>query len=667
MLAAAFAQQASGPGDPVIRVTTTLVQVDALVTDSKGRPVSGLTREDFEVLQDGKPREIVAFQFVRAAARQEAAAPPVKARPGDAAPPPPPLQPVQPGQVQRTVAVVVDDLGISFQSMFYVRESLKKFIDRNVQPGDLVAILRTGGGMGAFQDFTTDKAMLGSIADRLRWNPMGRGGVSPFAAIEDPASDDAEAAGDAMQDQTDQYWGMGTLSSLRQVVAGLKEMPGRKSVVLFSEGIPIFAADDTQNQTTDSFRLMLESANRAGVSIYTIDPRGLQTAQFSAADRGNPSRARADGRTPMERRTDDLTRSQQSLRLVAADTGGLFFGNDNDISAGLARALDDQSEYYLIGYNPGPSMADKKFHKIEVRVRKPGLKVRSRNGFLGEEETKAPATPATAKTTMLSALMSPFRAGAVRTRLTCFFGADERGAVVQSALLIDGRDIGFSPAEGGKHKGRVDILVASFDATGAAADQTAQGYNITLDGEGLKKAREFGLTYVVRYKASKPGPYQVRVAVRDGASGKTGTAAQFLNIPDLAKGKLAMSGIMVMAPKADADPHPLSTPAARTFPRGREMSWLAQVYNPKAGQADEAKLESSVRVFRDGKPVMRTPFQTVNTKPLAGRRDIIAGGTMRLGSAMAPGEYVLQLVVRDNNAPKKASLISQWIDFRVAE
>src|SRR5262245_62885700 len=172
--------QSRAPKDEPVRISVTLVQVDAVVTDARGKQVTDLKPEDFEVLEDGRPQRITNFSYVSA----ETSLPePRLASPRDKLAPPLPPSPLRPDQVKRTVAVVVDDLGMSFESIAYARDALKKFVDQQIETGDLVAIIRSGAGIGALQQFTTDKRQLYAAIDRLRWNPMGSGGISPFQPI----------------------------------------------------------------------------------------------------------------------------------------------------------------------------------------------------------------------------------------------------------------------------------------------------------------------------------------------------------------------------------------------------------------------------------------------------------------------------------------------------
>src|SRR2546423_1334772 len=171
--------------EDVVRITSNLVQFDAVVTDKKGNPVTDLRPEEFEVYVNGRKQPVTNFSYISVEAGGPAAASPTPPpRPADkTAPPVPPAQ-LKPGQVRRTVALVVDDLGTSFESMYYVRRALKKFVDEQMQPGDLVAIMRTSAGMGALQQFTSDKNVLYHAIERVRWYPLGRSSVSAFAPME---------------------------------------------------------------------------------------------------------------------------------------------------------------------------------------------------------------------------------------------------------------------------------------------------------------------------------------------------------------------------------------------------------------------------------------------------------------------------------------------------
>src|SRR5437762_2305012 len=176
--------------DDVVRISVTLVQIDAVVTDQHGKQMTDLKAEDFELFEDNRRQQITNFSYVTAQPAGEASATP-STRTNPSAPPGPLMPPVRlrVDQVRRTIALVVDDLGMSFESISAVRDSLKKFVDEQMQPGDLVAIIRTGAGIGALQQFTADRRQLYAAIERIRWYPSGRSSIGAFAPIESQAPD----------------------------------------------------------------------------------------------------------------------------------------------------------------------------------------------------------------------------------------------------------------------------------------------------------------------------------------------------------------------------------------------------------------------------------------------------------------------------------------------
>src|SRR5262249_44866616 len=259
----------------VIRINVNLVQVDAVVTDNKGKAVTDLKAEDFEVLQDGKPQAITNFAFINVKESTSRGLPPrpvVQQRGGRATPlPPPPV--VRPQQTPRTGAIVVDDLGLSSDSIIRVRQSITKWVDTQMQPGDLVAVIRTSAGMGALQQFTADKRLLHSAIERVRFT-TGRVGLSSFAPIEGAAP-----AGSIdrtfFNQEIEQRYIVGSMGAIQYVVRGLRDLPGRKSLILFSESMRLTFLDGRSQLVEERLRRLSDEANRSSVVINAIDPRGV--------------------------------------------------------------------------------------------------------------------------------------------------------------------------------------------------------------------------------------------------------------------------------------------------------------------------------------------------------------------------------------------------------
>ena len=673
-LAVAFAQtpQPTAP-ETVIRINVNLVQVDAVVTDSSGKPVTDLKPEVFEVLQDGKRQQITNFSYI--STHDPAAAKPKPAATAKKSAPPVPPARIKPQDIRRTIALVVDDLGLSFDSMARVRGSLKKFVDTEMQPGDLVATIRTGAGIGALQQFTADKRMLYAAIDRVKFNAMGRVGVSSFAPL-----GGGEEMGAAAMEERNEIFSVGTLGAIRYVVNGLRELPGRKSVVLFSENLKLFNADGMSQRVMDEVRHLTDAANRSSVVIYSIDPRGLQVHSLTAADDTRGMNQRQLARVPIQRAAEEF-HSRDGMALLAQDTGGLFLYDRNDIDGMLREVIADSEGYYLIGYHPDASTFDPrtgqpKFHKVAVHVKRAGLHVRTRSGFFGNSDREVDPVPHTRQAEIAHALTSPFSTGKIHVRLTPLFTNGPKGSYLNTMLYIDGKDLEFTDEPDGWHKSVIDVVAVTFGDNGQPVDSSDRTYTIRVKNEAYDKARE-GLVYAVSHPIAKSGAYQMRVVVRDAGTEQVGSASQFIEAPDVSKGRLTLSSVIVkeqqQAGPATPD-HPegqvatnniLGSAAVRLFKKGDQIMYGYEILNAEVDGEHKPQLESQTRLFRDGQQVYEGK---VNPLAMNGQQDpkrLVAGGTMKLGTQIAPGDYVLQVTVTDKLAKEKYRTATQWMDFEV--
>jgi VWFA-related protein len=681
----------------VVRISVTLVQVDVTVTDDKGRQVTDLKPDDFEIYEDGRRQHITNFSYVTS----QSASAPVTA-PADksskTALPVPPVN-LRPDQVRRTIALVVDDLGLSFESTAYLRDSLKKFVNEQMQPGDLVAIIRTGAGMGALQQFTADKRQLYAAIERVKWNPLGRGGISAFAPIErspirgvTEVGMNAPRSSDSIEQLREDVFAVGTLGALNFVVRGLRALPGRKSVILFSDGFKLFYRDgagETNRRVLDSLRRLTDLANRASVVVYTVDARGLQTLGATAADASLDPR---EMEQKLEDRRNESFDTQDGLNYLAQQTGGFFVRNTNDLNRGINRVLEDQKGYYLLGYAPESSTfrAEKglyKFHKFSVKVKRAGLRVRTRTGFYGiaDEETRpVERTPAQQ---IMAALVSPFGSGDVHLKLTSIYGHDAKlGSFVRSMLHIDGKDLTLTEEEDGFRKGVVNIAAFTFGDNGRVIDQESRTYTLRVGEDDYRKILRQGFLYTILVPVKKPGAYQLRIAVRDAASERVGSANQFIEVPDISKNRLALSGVIARGndpskpnkPQVDQasastegavdDPDPQASASVRKLRPGMILDYAFFVYNAQLDRATaRPQLESQIILSRDGKPIFTGKALPVESGQQTDMKRIVAGGRIQLGTDMEPGEYVLQVIVTDKLAKAKYNAVTQWTDFEIVK
>ncbi len=699
------AQRPVRPGDDeTVRITTNLVQVDAVVTDKNGKPVTDLQASELQILEDGKAQAITNLSYVALDSRVAAKA----AEPVDRnAPSPPPVR-LRPDQVRRTMALVVDDLGLSFESAYYVRRALKKFLDQQMQPDDLVAIMRTSGGIGALQQFTTDKRQLYAAVEKVKWNPSGRGGISAIAPIQPPALPEsplpglatAEGGPTAAED-LDQFrediFAVGTLGTLNYIVRGLRELPGRKSVVLISDGFKMFNRSEPEgsNRVLTALRTLTDLANRASVVIYTIDARGLPTLGLTAADSTADMSAERIEQNLSNRRAD-FFESQSGLNYLALQTGGIAIRNNNDLNGGIKRVIDDQQGYYLVGYRPDEGTFDKvsgrrKYHKLNLKVTRPGkFNVRMRTGFYGvtDDDAKPALIAQTRSQQLIRAITSPFGSAGVHVRLTSLFANDSKfGSILRSIVHVNARDLTFTDQPDGWHQSVFDVLAITFGDNGTVVDQISRTQSMRVRGETYESILKNGFTYNVTVPVKKAGAYQLRMAVRDASSERVGSASQFVEVPDLKKNRLALSGIMMKgmpiqvyqraggaaaqndeSNDAIGQSDPNASPALRRFKQGLVMIYAIVIYNAQLDKASgKPKLKSQTRVFLEGKQVFtgsEIPFEVNEQLDL---KRLQVAGAIQLGTAMVPGEYVLQIVVTDALAKEKHRVASQWINFEIVK
>jgi VWFA-related protein len=697
---------AQSPGlapDTVIRINVNLVQVDAVVTDSKDKPVTNLRKEDFEILQDGKPQAITNFAFINAGPGGVSAigAPAPRAVTPAKGSVPPPAMTTRPASARRTIALVVDDLGLSFESIARIRSALKKFVDTEMQPGDLVAVIRTGAGMGSLQQFTSDPRLLYAAIDHVKYNALGRVGVSSFAPLQTVSDNDIDTT--SFDEQREQIFSAGTMGAINYVVEGLKELPGRKSVVLFSENMRMFFSDGVSQRVMDAVKRLTDAANRASVVIYSIDPRGLQTLSLTAADN-------TSGRTPQQisqvpqQRSQQMFDSQQGMFTLARETGGLFLRDTNDVEGALRKVVDDGNGYYLIGYHPDASTFDVKtgqprFHTVKVLVKRPGLTARSRTGFFGTSDREPAPVAHTRQAQIAHALTSPFSTGALHVRLTTLFSNGAKaGSFINAMLYIDTSELKFTGEPDDWHKAVIDIVALTFGDNGQAEDPSDKTYTLRLRGNAYRQALQQGLIYSIHHAVKKAGAYQMRVVLRDEESEEVGSASQFIEVPDLDKGRLALSGIVLKAevqqpqpnterpnterpnterPNTDQGPErqegrvtdvedTRGGPAVRIFRPGTAILYGYQILNAQGDAARKAELEVQTRLFHDGRQIYEgKPAPPPSEGPQDDPRRLIGAGRLKLGDRIAIGDYVLQVIVTDKLAKEKYRIATQSMDFEI--
>lgn len=388
------------PDAPVVRISVEIVQLDAVVTDRKGHHVTDLGPEDFVVYQDGTPQKISRFAFERVRDAQPGRAASTRITPTAGMP-----AAVAPHAQERTIVFVVDDTSLSAHSFVRTRLALRHAL-KALEPSDRVAIVAVGRGAPGLVPTTDRQANLAAVAG-LRRTPWTR---EELMAVPSPQDEFAYLQGVSRYDGGSfEDWNarlaLRSMAVIKRTIHSLQSQPGRKALILVSEGFsalnpvsrplvhdlywPLDRLYGDSDDLLGAWRRLGDFAARSGVVVYAVDPRGLVTAginaEASVPDANQPGRLA--NRTLSQHIA--LFHSQGTLQYLADETGGLALLDRNDLGGALTSVVDDLGGYYLIGYQPAQgTFAGSGFHDIKIKVKRPGLKVRTRKGFFAVTDTQ---------------------------------------------------------------------------------------------------------------------------------------------------------------------------------------------------------------------------------------------------------------------------------------
>lgn len=722
--------------DNVLRIETELVQIDMVVTDKQGKLVRDLQRENFELLEDGKKQPITHFA-VGTSAQPARWLTTERKRSSNGQTTDTTVTETLAG---RYIVLAVDDFHLATENLLTAKSTLIKFINEQMVAGDQVAVVTTSGNIGLFQQFTRERPVLQRAINRL--SVQNRSATSPFdiPRITDYQAElidrgDRDALEMAVQeilrleptDPNQQQQGGGggrsgqtgggngtqpdgaesparnraisqvqtrarmivaenasytrtTLTTLEKVIRSLTPLPGRKLIVLLSDGF--YLGGNSSSQIFD-MRRITDAATRAGVVIYSIDARGLATVMPGGdASEGrvlDPQFAGIQAR--MESATIEARRS--GLYALAADTGGKVFFDSNDLNLGLQRVLDDNETYYVLAYEPEVSRRDGRFHKIEVRiVNHPdsnGLKVRTRKGYFATEKTLADKRENDEKPKnrnsndlksqlpertvqlpnaekvkqMVAGLASLFPIRDIPVEMAVDFVNTQKGSFAVVNTHIDSSNLSFEQT-GNRYRTSVDLSGVIFDESGKPAASFGDKIALNLSRENFNQLVKNGFNYR-RLEPLKPGFYQARIAVREERTSNMGSAADWVEIPDLKDKKLTLSGILLSSGNQkvsdlqntsnESEYKPRPSSATRKFKSGGDMDFLVFAYNPKV-EKNSVDLIIQSQVFAGSKLIYASPPARMSLQPDADLQRVPYAARVSLDN-FDPGEYELRLMVID--------------------
>ena len=674
--------------DEVVRVYTELVQTDVMVFDKQGKFVKGLSKDNFELFIDGKPRTIEAFEQITAGSDEESQ---LAAARGAIT-----LNLKRPAPLDRgrIVFFYLDDLHMDLSGVTAAKKVIASFIEKEMGQNDQAAIASATGQIGFLQQLTNDRMILRTALDRVspRSFSLKDGERPPMTEYEallidrldrdvfdffvaetirqnpgmrsDTAAAIVRGRASAMLSQTARVT-QNTLLGLERLVQSAKSLPGRKIVFFLSNG---FLIENQRGDSLSKLRDVTKAAAKSGVVIYSMDTRGLVASlQDASTDRPFDPFARLSVSNHGE-----LAATQDGLNALAVDTGGKAIFNTNDLKQGLAPAIKETSTYYLLAWKPDAvSQKQGRFRNLEVKlVGHSDLTVRVRKGYfdldppaaVAKTSTKPPKVT-TALTKLRETLMAPYPERELPILVSAdYYDIADKGPLVSTAILMPGEFLLFGEQPDGKIQAVIDLSGVFYNDKGIY--QTSFLERIVTTAKDAEAGKNYHSDITFTYPARlPPGLYQVRVAARDDKSGKTGSAHAWIEIPDLSKKKLAMSSLLLgertqamMTNVSNPDDiGPVALSASHRFSRNSTLRFLLFAYNTAVSPTDhQPDAAVQVQVVRDDQPVVTTALRKITTEGVVDLARLPYAAEIPLNTLL-PGRYLLQVTVIDRVSKQSTS------------
>jgi VWFA-related protein len=668
------------------RTETNFVEVHAIVTDQKGAFVKDLTRADFDIYEDGRLQSPTVFSLVDVPVER-----PFTPRNATA-----PIEPDVRSTTRtfdgRIYILLLDDLHTNVTRTNNVRDVAKRFVDQYLGANDLAAVVFTSGRQESGQELTSSRRLLTAAIDRFQGQKLPSAGAEKLAIHVREAGNEIDpdtgnpAVGrtsqglqnaQSIRDPYDQQRAFNvrrSFDAIENISTWLGDVQGRrKALLFFSEGFdydiyqPFDLARESSSVVAEA-REAAAAAQRANVNVYGIDPRGM--SQFGEMIEIN---ARSDY-PQLEYGTfrgalRELLLAQESLISLSDETGGIPIVNSGDLAGGLGRIVLDNSRYYLLGYySDSTKWARNRFLKIEVRVKRPGLQVRARKGFLPPDtraierardaDAKAGTSPA-----LRAALGKPVPVGDLPLRVFAapLRGTANKGSVVV-ALEIDGRSLKFEERNG-RFVESIEVSIVAADERARVQGGDRQTFNLNLVPETHERIARTGVRLLSQIELP-PGRYQIRVGAHETQGNAIGTVPYDVEVPDYSKVPFALSGVLLTSSTAgtlttanqDAEwSGLLPTPpvVTRTFAASDTLTWFAEVYDNSSQAAHAVNFTTTVQDATDGRTLVQSRDNRV-IQP--GARGQAQGFTTSLPLRdLKPGTYVLHVEASSTAGGQSAS------------
>ncbi len=675
------------PAEETVRINTDLIQTSVTVTDKNNRLIEDLKRDQFELRVDGKIVPVEFFERV-ALSRQTGNTPTDSQKIISAN--------TSQNLSDRKIIFFVDDLHLSPDSLNRTRSTIEHFIEKQMLPRDNILIISASGRIGFLQQFTDNPAVLRAALSRLKPIPNTTRDTEPppmteFVAlrivngdrdaaalyvakimegfnIKNVTSISPRAAYEMVKNRaTNIVSGMvsvseGSLNTIENLLQNLSQIGGRKLIFVASDG---FYLGSKNGGAVDNTRLqrVVNVATRSGSVIYTIDARGLFSS--SSADAVGERPIDPNAKLDSGRVGEDVL-SQDALFTLAEQTGGRFLKNQNYFDKWVDRMLDENTSYYLLAWNPADDLPeDKKFKRIEVSVvGRPELTVRMQRGYLAnwkESDAKNSNNSQTKKDAdkkPAENVEKPKDAN-VKKNLPLvlslnYLDVPNVGAVLTSSVQIETGGLNY----GTNKAAAIDVGGVVLNDAGKQVADFKTGLSVTAGSENAEQS----VIYNNRTTLA-PGIYQIRVGARESKTGQTGTAMQWIEIPDLTKKKLTLGslflGVTTIKKSEKPEDSQIQFSVDHQFSSPLQLNFMSFIYNAARAGNGEMNLASQIEIFdASGREIVNTAMRPLLTKNIDDAARIPLTGAIKQQTSL-PGTYLLRVTVNDLIA--KTSVIEQTI------
>jgi VWFA-related protein len=656
---------------PVFRTAREVVSIDVVVRDRDGNIVRGLTASDFDVREDGQPQEVMAFTFQEIAAEKAATSsaqpgpgllagvetkttePSKSAVPGQPPEPPPLTSDATAGR--RLIVLLFDLSSMQPEDVQRAVDSARKYVKEQMDAADLVAVATISSALDVLTDFTGEQERVDVALGRLAYTD-GLATEPPAASTaetDEAAAAAEEAATDASE--LDMFNNDVRLRALRTLSDALSPIEQKKAIVYFSAGMQRTGQD---NQV--ELRTAINAAIRAHVAIYPIDIRGLQAVVPGGDARQASGRGQSmfSGRG-VAQQFSQLAASQDTLTSLAADTGGRAFTDTNDFGEAFTRVQRDMSAYYLLGYSSTNPTKDGRFRRVQVRVKRDGLRVEARAGYYAARDF-AHTNRGDRETQLQEQLFAAVSSTDLPVLVTGgFFRMAADRYYVPISVAVPGSAVQV-PA--GKAKATLDVLGLVRDEQGRPVGRIRQTMDLAGGTGGTLQGKQ------VLYQSGvtlPPGRFALIVVVRDNTNGTIGSFEAPVIVPELEQAPVKVSSVILSTqlqeqPGRGRSDNPLIRDGLQLVPnvthvvgRDQKLFFYFEVYEPAAAEGSGPDLRTSLAFYRGKVKVLETPVVERMTLDVPGRRAAV----FRLevaGDAFKPGLYTCQVNVIDAAAGKFA-------------